>query len=73
VIPFGKRTVIEIDPAQPLGTALHASEYVPPIVPTVGDVTVGVVPGAEYVAARNSKLGGRISLIVTFVAPAGIV
>jgi len=72
-MPFGNRTVIEIEPAHPAGTVVQASEYVPPSVPTVGDVTTGVVPGAEYVAARNSRLGGRMSLIVTFVAPAGMV
>ena len=73
VMPFGKRTVIEIEPAHPLGTDVHDNEKVPPRVPTVGDVTVGVVPGAEYATARNSRLGGSMSLTVTFVAPAGMV
>ena len=73
VTPFGNATVTVNEPVHPPGKLDQFTENVPPIAFKAGAVIVGV-PQAEVTdCPKNIKEFGSWSVIVTFVAPAGIV
>ncbi|GAB1372150.1 hypothetical protein MASR1M45_22120 [Candidatus Kapaibacterium sp.] len=73
VIPFWNAAEIVNDPVHPDGRLAQFTENVPPEELIAGAVTVGVPQAEVMECPKNNKEPGNASVMVTFVAPAGMV